>query len=181
MHRSRRLLPVLIALSLLLTGASCGEQRDSDALELPKAEKVDIPAAPDLRTPESAVRSYLDWVSYAYATAVSDSASLTADSYEMVRVDSYIQLNREQSQCLYQRLESLETSLVSVSASDAVVTARETWRYRYFSIVDNSWIGPVHRTSYEATYTLVPPPAGSPSPGPWIVFEVRADPLDEVF
>ena len=54
------------------------------------------PTAPMLDTPESAVESYLDWISFAYSVADSEVASPTMTPEELVRVDSYIQYNVEQ-------------------------------------------------------------------------------------
>lgn len=128
----------------------------------------------DLTTPESAVRSYLDWVSFSYRMADSEIATPTMTAGESVRVDSYIQLNRIDGRGIEQFLDSLEITSVSPDASVATVTARESWRYRYFSLETLEYLSEEYTASYDTTYTLVTGPEG------WLVDAVEAAPDAEV-
>jgi hypothetical protein len=87
---------------------------------------------------------------------------------EGVRVDSYIQLNRMEGNGIEQFLETFEVVSVSEEASSAVLTARESWRYRYFSLETLEYVSEEFRASYDTTYTLVPGADG------WVVDAVEA-------
>lgn len=133
------------------------------------------PQPPVLTTPESAVKSYLDWTSYAYRIATSDVASATMTPDEGVRVDSYIQLNVEKSQLIDQALTSITFGKPSVEATRATVTTKEKWSYRYVSIqTAGKTVGGPYTASYDATYTLAKTPKG------WVVDSVKAKALGEV-
>ncbi|MEI6624681.1 MAG: hypothetical protein WCP28_22560, partial [Actinomycetes bacterium] len=80
-----------------------------------------------LSTPQSAVRSYLDWISYAYRTGNSSAAKATMISYEEVRVDSYVQFNIEKTQLIDQTLTSITFGKPSVGSTSTLVPAKETW------------------------------------------------------
>ena len=159
--------------ALVLGAASCGP-----AEEAPAAPGVNIAADPvapapwDLATPESSVRSYLDWVSFSYRMANSDIPTATMTPGESVRVDSYIQLNRMEGKGLEQALQSIELTPISEDASSAVLTAREEWTYRYFSLDTLEYLSDLTRESYEATYTLV-----QEAPG-WLVDRVEAQVIE---
>lgn len=159
---------LIVAASLVTLAMACGGE---------PAESVPEPVAPapwDLSTPESAVRSYLDWVSFSYRMANSQIPSATMTPEEGVRVDAYIQLNRIEGQGIEQFLESFETASVTTEASSAVVVSRESWRYRYFSLDSLEYLTEDLFASYDATYTLVPGEAG------WLVDAVKVTPHDEV-
>lgn len=113
------------------------------------------PAPHDLSTPESAVRSYLDWVSFSYRMANSEIPLATMTAAESVRVDAYIQLNRMEGKGLDQSLESFEVRTASAEATSAVVAASELWRYRYFSLDTLRYLSEAANASYETTYTVV--------------------------
>lgn len=138
-----------------------------------QAAEAIAPAPWDLSTPESAVRSYLDWVSFSYRMANSDIPTATMTAEEAVRVDSYIQLNRMSGKGIEQCLDSIELTRVSVEPSTAVVTAVEMWRYRYFSLENLEFVSDEYSASYDATYTLVAGPEG------WLVDHVEVS-SDEV-
>ncbi len=123
------------------------------------------PKPPVLATPESAVRSYLDWVSYAYRIGQSEVALLTMTTYEEVRVDSYIQYNIQKRRLIDQNLDSITFGEPSVQTSSAVVTTEEQWTYRYVSIetAGKTIEGP-YSASYDVTYTLI-----KASDGDWVV------------
>ncbi|MHB1016876.1 MAG: hypothetical protein ACYC2X_03155 [Coriobacteriia bacterium] len=156
--------------ALVLGAASCGPAEDAPA-GTPGVDIAADPVAPapwDLTTPELAVRSYLDWVSFSYRMANSEIPTATMTPGESVRVDSYIQLNRMEGKGLEQALESIELMPVSEDASSAVLTAREEWAYRYFSLETLEYLSELTRESYETTYTLV-----KDAPG-WLVDRVEA-------
>ncbi len=161
------LLGVAMLLAFAVTGCDGTEPLGTvaDAVE---------PAPWDLSTPELAVRSYLDWVSFSYRMANSEIPTATMTPEEAVRVDSYIQLNRIDGRGLEQSLTSLEITSVSQEASAAVVTAHETWRYRYFSLETLDYLTEEYTASYDTTYTLVAHPQG------WLVDAVEATSDEEV-
>lgn len=134
------------------------------------------PEAPDLSTPEKALRSYLAWSSYAYRTAQSAVALPTMSTYQEVRVDSYVQYNIQQGRLIDQNLTGLEIVRTQEDATTATLTVRETWEYRYVSIAEaGKVIGGPYEAEYDAVYTLVKDDAGG-----WIVDAVDAQPLGEV-
>lgn len=129
-----------------------------------------------LTTPESAVRSYLAWTSYAYRIGKSSVAVPTMGSREEVRVDSYIQNNIEQSRLIDQTLQSIEFGKPTVKNGGVLVPAQETWTYRYVSTTDagRTVSGPFS-ASYETTYTVV-----KSEKGVWVVDSVAARPYGTV-
>ena len=130
----------------------------------------------NLRTPESAVRSYLDWTSYAYRIAESSAATPTMSDRQEVRVDSYVQLNLEKSQILDQQLESITFGQPSVGTTSTLLPATEHWSYRYVSIneVGKTLRGP-YTADYATTYTVV-----KNKKGDWAVDNVNVRAIGEV-
>lgn len=129
-----------------------------------------------LTTPESAVRSYLDWTSYAYRIGQSSFATATMSSYEEVRVDSYVQYNIQQKRLIDQTLKSLTFGTPSIETSRAILPAKEKWTYRYVSIdTGNKVIGGPYTASYDSTYTVV-----KAKNGDWVVDSVKATPQGTV-
>lgn len=134
-----------------------------------------VPPVPwNLADPESAVRSYLDWVAFSYRMANSEIPTATMTAGEAVRVDAYIQLNRIEGKGIEQSLDSFELTSKSLEASSAVVTTRESWRYRYFSLDTLAYLSEELTASYETTYTLMMGTAG------WLVDRVEASSEEEV-
>lgn len=171
---ARRALSTLAAAALVLAVAVLGGCSSASTESGGPAKPV-APAAPKLDTPENAVRSYLDWTSFAYRMANSDAASATCTPEWGVHVDSYIQLNREQgNKTLEQWLRTFEKRSESIEGTRAVLAASEQWDYRYFSLDDQTWVSPPYSASYDTTYTLVKTGAG------WLVDDVSATPLTEV-
>jgi hypothetical protein len=128
-----------------------------------------------LTSPKSAVRSYLDWTSYAYRTAQSDAALPTMTNYEEVRVDSYVQLNIEKSRLIDQTLTSITFGTPSIEGTRAIVTAKEEWTYSYVSIATaGQVIGGPYSASYDTTYTVVKQAGG------WVVDSVEATSSEKV-
>lgn len=135
------------------------------------------PAAPNLSTPESAVRSYLDWVSYAYRIGQSQVALPTMTTYQEVHVDSYVQYNIQQGRLIDQTLESLTLDTPVGDDTSMLVPATEKWTYSYVSIRNpGEVIGGPYEASYEATYTVVRSDDGSG----WVVDSAEAAALNTV-
>lgn len=142
------------------------------------AEDINSKPAPwDLGTPESAVRSYLDWVSYGYRVAESDVASLTQSPHQLVRTDAYVQANLQEERLLDQTLTSITFGEASVDGDKATLPAMEEWSYRYVSIVEaGKTIDGPHTAKYETTYTLVKNEDGTG----WVVDAIDVKALGEV-
>lgn len=133
------------------------------------------PPAPDLRTPEAAIRSNLAWTSYAYRIGQSTVATDTMSGEYEVLVDSYIQLNLQQKRLLDQTLDSITFGAPSVTATSVVVPARERWTYSYLSIdTGNKALAGPYEASYDTTYTVVKSSVG------WVVDSVQVKALGEV-
>jgi len=129
-----------------------------------------------LSDPESAVRSYLDWTSYAYRITESSAATPTMSAGQEVRVDSYVQLNLQKSRLLDQTLASITFGKPSVGSTSTLLPATEHWTYRYVSIeeVGKTLAGP-YTADYETTYTVVKNKRGG-----WVVDTVAVKALGEV-
>jgi hypothetical protein len=129
-----------------------------------------VPKPWDLKTPQSAVRSYLDWTSYAYRIATSNVASQTMTGDELARVDSYIQFNLEKSRLIDQTLSSITFGPASAVGTTTVVPTKEKWTYRYISIKapGGAVLGGPYTAAYDATYALVE------QGGSWVVVSVTA-------
>jgi hypothetical protein len=134
------------------------------------------PKPADQTTPESAVRSYLDWTSYAYRIGFSPAATFTMTPSEGVRVDAYTQLNLQKGRLVGQTLTSITFGKPSVGTTSTLVPAKEQWTYSYLSIASGNQVleGP-YSASYDTTYTVV-----KDSKGVWLVDSVKATPLDTV-
>jgi hypothetical protein len=167
------LLAVAVATAGLLTGCGGTASSSSDGVGTPLTDPV-VPSEPDLSAPIPAVRSYLAWTGLSYRMANSDIASRTMGPYEGVRVDSYIQLNREKNQGLEQQLTAFTPVEKSRTDTLALVTASEAWRYRYFSLDRRRYTTPWYTASYETTYSVVA------TQGVWVVDSVEATALTPV-
>jgi hypothetical protein len=130
----------------------------------------------DLSDPESAVRSYLDWTSYAYRITESSAATQTMSAEQEVRMDSYVQLNLQKSQILDQQLASIVFGKPSVEGTHTLLPARENWSYRYVSIseVGKTVRGP-YKASYDTTYTVIKNQKGN-----WVVDNVAVQAIGDV-
>ena len=160
-----------LALTLAVTGCSeSGAPRDSEVIGPAVA-----PAPADLGDPQSAVESYLDWVSYAYRIGDSDVASPTMSAEEEVRVNSYAQLNTERQRRILQVLVSFRPGLPSMEGTRATLSAAEAWEYRYLAVDGMKAISATYTTSYETTYHLM-----LSRPGVWVVDSVDARPQSQV-
>lgn len=129
-----------------------------------------------LSDPESAVRSYLDWTSYAYRIAESGAATRTMSASQEVRVDSYVQLNLQKSQLLDQTLLSITFGEPAAGSTSTLLPATEHWTYRYVSISDvGKTIRGPYTADYETTYTVIKNKSGR-----WVVDMVEVKALGDV-
>lgn len=116
------------------------------------------PVAPpsfDQATPEAAVRSYLDGISYSYRTGVSDDASRTMSGAELVRVDAYIELNRQQGRSIEQTLTGIEFGQVKGTEPTLTVQATEDWVYRYVPAGGAASPGEEMSATYTTEYSMI--------------------------
>lgn len=113
------------------------------------------PPPPMLRDPQTAVYSYMLWISYAYRTLNSNLTSQAYDSYQDIRVGSYVDYNRQEKQALDQRLLVAKVKSARSVGDTATVAVHEEWAYRYIDITTGQYKTPVTNISYETTYTVV--------------------------
>jgi hypothetical protein len=173
LNRRLRVTIALAASALaVLALAGCG-QPSSPASST--ASKPAMPAKADLSSPQAAVRSYLDWISYGYRIGSSEVASETMSGEEGVRIDSYIELNRQQGKRIDQKLGSISFGKLSSEGTRTLVPTHEVWSYSYVSAADGRPIGQANSATYDATYTLTPA-----RPGQWLVDSVVVKPIGEV-
>lgn len=108
----------------------------------------------DLSSPDNAVWSYLLWRSHSYRTVNSDVSTPTMNAREQIRVDSYIEFNRQQGKYLNAIPLSVDFLQIRTTEATSVVTTYEKWHYSYYDINDKTLLeGPIF-ASYDATYTL---------------------------
>jgi len=159
----------LVVLAVLLTATTSfsGCARDTP----PAASR---PSPPVLTTPIDAVRSYLDWISYAYRVSDSDVASATFSPSEEVRVNSYVEYNRERGRAIEQHLTHLGLEEPDLVGTRTTVTGQESWRYRYISLRTSRYLGGWLTATYDTTYTVVRERRG------WVVDRVEAQPRGPV-
>ncbi len=169
-------LAICLAFVLVMPLLGCSDPAESEP-EPAKERKVELPAPEntDLSTPEAAVRTYLDWISYAYRTGDSQAAFDFMTSWEFVRVDSYVEKNRQESKGIDQRLLEFDINEVSGSESTKTVDTYEEWAYRYFG-PDGAYISEELTATYVARYTVV----RAEDRDAWLVDEVDAVPRGEV-
>ena len=161
---SSRIAAALLVAALLSLAGCAGPSS-------PAPTPVPIPAAPaaaDLSTPEAAVHSYLAWTTYGYHVADSDVATPTMSPDEEVRVNSYVEFNREKGRVIDQHLESMVFGKSSIEGTRAVLRARERWVYQYLAISDQKPLSPQYQVTYDTTYTVV-----AVAPGRWTVDHVE--------
>jgi hypothetical protein len=178
MGRKLRIAMALFAIatvaSMGLVGCAGGTTRQGSAAQS-VSPRPSAPASPNLTTPEDAVRSYLDWTSYAYRMANSDVATLTMGPREEVRVNSYTQMNKEQGRVMDQKLVLIKFGTPKTKDNQAIVPAHEEWEYRYLGLADEKPTSPMYKASYDTTYTVI-----TVTKGRWVVDNVEAKALGEV-
>jgi hypothetical protein len=128
-----------------------------------------------LTSPESAVRSYLDWVSYAYRIGQSDVATPTMSAKQEVRADSFLQLNLEKGKVIDQTLTSVTFGVPSTEGTRTLLPAQEKWTYRYVSIktAGKTLAGPFP-ARYDTTYTVMKTKHG------WVVDSIAVKALGTI-
>ena len=190
-HNRRRLhaglVVCLLATAVLLGGCGSGSAQTKSGATAPKEHGAnmagpqvqvhipvsairDTPKAPNLSTPETAVRAYLDWISYAYRVANSEAATPTTGAEEAVRVDAYIQDNLEKKRLIDQTLKSITFGQPTVVATVTVLPTREEWSYVYRSIdVGNRVTAGPYTATYDVTYRMIHNKTGG-----WIVDSLDA-------
>jgi hypothetical protein len=194
-HRSRLAALALAALAcaaalLLLQGCTGRGSEQADEtdqqgagmagpvvdVEVTQAAIESTPTAPVLTSPELAVRSYLEWVSYAYRIGQSQVARATMTTAQEVHVDSYVQYNLQQSRLLDQTLLAATFGAPVIRDGSTLVPVKETWQYRYISATEaGTVLGGPYEVTYDATYTVVPSASGT-----WAVDAVEATTQDPV-
>jgi hypothetical protein len=135
-------------------GASSGVETTS-TVDASIAATPTLPPPWSLKNPENAVVSYLYWISVAYRTLDSTVASQTFTPNEEVKVDSYVEYNRQQERALEQVPTALRLTTVSATENTATVSAREEWTYRYISTKTRTYTTAPLAAAYESTYTVV--------------------------
>ncbi len=144
-------------------------------VHIPAAVLAAKPKSWDLSTPQAAVRSYLDWTSYASRIAQSNVAMPTMSADQGVKVDSYIQYNLEKKQLIDQTLSSITLGAPSTVGTSTLVPATEHWTYSYRSIdAGNKILRGPYTASYETTYTVVKSKQG------WVVSKVAVKPVGTI-
>jgi len=116
-------------------------------------------------------------VTYSYRMVDSDLSTPTMEPTEAVRVDSYIQLNREQGRGIAQRLVTFRTTRVERTGPGiATIATHEAWEYRYFDIADPARsLSSLDHATYDVAYVVV-----RGTDGLWRVARVDASPRGEV-
>jgi hypothetical protein len=127
-----------------------------------------------LTTPESAVRSYLDWTSFAYRIRKAAVARPTMSADELARVQAYITYLSNKGRIIDMTLTSIAVGVPSVDGSDTLVPAHEHWAYRYASLKTRRTVAGPYAATYDTTYTVTQPGTD------WIVDSVRATPPGDV-
>ena len=130
-----------------------------------------------LTTPQSAVRSYLDWTSYVYRIGQTDFAQSVMGAKEFVRVDAYNQYNLEQKRLIDQKLDSITFGTPkSTNSTTTLLPAQEKWTYSYLSITKGNPVsGGPYPASYDSTYTVV-----KNAKGEWLVDSEKVTPKGTV-
>lgn len=143
---------------------------------------IDVEITPEMRdsrpkpwvldTPESAVRSYLDWMSYAYRVGDSSEGLPTRSGVQQVRLDAYIQYNlQEEGRLIDQKLVSIKFGTPTIEGDAATISAKEMWDYRHVSATEaGKELKGTQSISYDTTYTLVKTDEGT-----WVVDGVEPE------
>lgn len=130
-----------------------------------------------LRDPKTAVYSYMVWISYAYLILDSEPAfkQHVFDEFEEVRVNSYVELNKQRGKRIDQRIGETKVKSMRTKEPTATVALEENWRYRYIDLKSGTYTGPWYDVTYDSTYTVVKDPEYG-----WQVHGVSAQPRGEV-
>lgn len=170
----RRSLPRVLSALMLIAGLILSGCSPKPATGSAVPAPPQRPRPVDRSTPQAALRSYLEWTTFAYRMIDSDLASSTASPDEGVRVDSYVELLKERGRSIDQHLASFDIVRQSIEGTHALIATRESWEYRYFSLDGKTYLSPAYSTSYDTTYTL------EQQGGGWVVSNVEAQALNAV-
>ncbi len=167
------LLGTFVCLLVLALIAGCTQASPDPEAEGQDQGEIDLTRMlfTDYSTPENAVQSYLDWMSYAYRVTDSQVATSAMTDWEWVRVDAYLEMNRQEGRGIDQSLIELEVLGVEGSETTSTVRTHELWTYRYFG-PDAEYISDEMTATYSVEYTVIRP-EGTPN---WLVDRVKATP-----
>jgi len=162
------------------TGGNGGPAAEEPAIEDGASEESPTaqfipPENTDLSTPESAVRTYLDWISHAYRIKNSHVAWDYMTSWEFVRVDAYMQKNLAAGRGIDQQLTAFDITQVTGSETTKSVDTYEGWTYRYFGS-DGEYISEELTATFTNRYTVV----RDAQRNLWLVDKVYVVPKGEV-
>lgn|GEM_PF-2684805 len=161
-HYLHFVLCALIVIVFAFSMSACGEKvRDLEA-------EIPLPTEMKQSTPEEAVETYWEWLTYSYRYMESDIASPTMTPDLAQRVSYYITMNAADRKALNQRLDSFEVLQSDVEDVLATVTTRETWTFNYLSLDTGTFDEPVTE-EYQVKYTVLL------VDGYWRVQSVNAD------
>lgn len=155
---------VALLASLAVCGCTGARPTYSD-----KVTEAVVPQAPNLMSPQEAVEAYTDWISYAYRVLDAQVATPTMTPDEQVRVDAYVEYNREKARAIEQTLLDADyTTLPSATATSALVVGSERWTYRYIAADASRYLTVPAQASYEVTYAVLSQPGDG-----WVVDRVE--------
>lgn len=160
------LLPAVLVCALI---AGCGGSQTPAT----STTAASVPSF-DQSTPQAGVRAYLDAISFAYRTGASDVASQTMSGAELVRVDAYIELNRQQGRSIEQTLTDIEFGQLKGTEPTLTVGATEDWVYRYVPVGGSATGTQELSASYTTEYTVIL------DDGKWKVDSVKVTPQGAV-
>jgi hypothetical protein len=119
-------------------------------------------------TPEEAVETYLEWLTFAYRYADSEVATPTMTPDMSQRASYYITMNLSADKILNQRLDSFEFVKSNYQGEIALIDTKEQWTFNYLSKKTGEF-SELYEASYEVRYTVLL------VDGVWVVQSVAAD------
>jgi len=118
--------------------------------------EADIPIPLEMKqaTPQEAVETYLEWLTYSYRNMDSEIATPTMTPDLARRVSYYITMNAADGNALNQRLDSFSIKDTEINDTIATVTTEETWTFNYLSLETGNFTTPVVE-SYRVSYIVL--------------------------
>jgi len=149
MRNLRRAVLTLFLLLVSLALLACGQNG-------PREMAAEIPMPTEMRqaTPEEAVETYLEWLTFAYRYADSEVATPTMTADMAQRVSYYITMNLSADRVLNQRLDSFEIVEVENQNEIALVKTKEAWTFNYLSPQTGEF-GDDFEVTYSVRYTVI--------------------------
>lgn len=160
----------LLAFGVVGCSSGTGTQAETGSTLAPPRPPIHMSQS----TPQAAVFSYLEGLNYAYRLADSEIASQTMTPYEWVRVDSYIEFNRQQGRGIDQTITAFDVRGMTGKEPTVTVSTYEEWLYRYFDLETEKYTSADLTATYDAKYTVVK------SGGTWLVDKVDVTPVGTV-